>query len=251
VVVPFYDTQATADVLLAAAQAVGGVLAESLPHEDEVAYIQSNLSELVGADNAMIRAGDIQTFTAQFQQYGGWWGAESGIESPTAVAYEFKDNLEPVYQGEGEFFLHPFVSPILAEKGANKPWLQEIPDPNTTVMWNTWVEINPKTAEELGLHNNDIVKVFSETGEIEASIYIYPAIRPDTVAIPYGQGHTAYGRYAEGRGANPLDLLGLETNPAGDLMYGATKVRIEKTGNTKLLARLESIRGVYGEEHEE
>jgi anaerobic selenocysteine-containing dehydrogenase len=251
VVVPFYDTQATADVLLAAAQTVGGALAEALPHEDEVAYIQSKLSELVGVENALIRAGDIQTFTAQFQQYGGWWGAESEIESPIPVEYDFNDALSPEYRGEGEFFLHPFVSPILAEKGANKPWLQEIPDPNTTVMWNTWVEINPETAEELGLHNNEIVKIISEAWEIEAAVYIYPAIRPDTVAIPYGQGHTAYGRYAEGRGANPLDLLGVETNPAGDLLYGATKVRIEKTGKTKLLARLESIRGVYGEEHEE
>jgi anaerobic selenocysteine-containing dehydrogenase len=251
VVVPFYDTQATADVLLAAALAVGGGLAEALPHEDEVAFIQSKLSELVGAENALIRAGDIQTFMAQFQQFGGWWGAESGIESPVAVEFEVNDHLEPTYQGEGEFFLHPYVSPILAEKGANKPWLQEIPDPNTTVMWNTWVEINPETAEELGLHNDEIVKIISEFGEIEAAVYLYPAIRPDTVAIPYGQGHTAYGRYAEGRGANPLDLLGVETNAAGDLVFGATRVRIEKTGKTKQLARLESIRGVYGEEHEE
>ena len=81
-------------------------------------------------------------------------------------------------------------------------------------------------------------------------MYLYPAIRPDTVAVPFGQGHTAYGRYAEGRGANPLDLLSTETNPAGDLLFGATRVQIEKTGRIKNLARFESIRGVYGEEHE-
>lgn len=251
VVVPFYDTRATADVLLAAAKAVGGALAEALPFEDEVAFMQSKMGDLVGAENALIRAGDIQTFMAQFQQYGGWWGAESGIESPTVGEITDLVDLEPKYQGEGEFFLHPYISPILAEKGANKPWLQEIPDPTTTVMWNSWVEINPETAEELGLHNNEVVKIISDFGEIEASVYLYPAIRPDTVAIPFGQGHTAYGRYAEGRGVNPLDLLGVETNPAGDLLFGATKVRIEKTGKIKNLARFESIRGVYGEEHEE
>ena len=48
------------------------------------------------------------------------------------------------FAGEGEFFFLPFVSPILAEAGANKPWLQELPDPTTSVMWNTWVEINPR-----------------------------------------------------------------------------------------------------------
>ena len=118
-------------------------------------------------------------------------------------------------------------------------------------MWNTWVEINPKTAEELHIDNNEVVKIISEFGELEAAVYLYPAIRPDTIAIPFGQGHTHYGRYAEGRGVNPLDLLGVETNSVGDLLFGAVKVNIEKTGKIKNLARLESIRGVYGESHGE
>ena len=48
------------------------------------------------------------------------------------------------FAGEGEFFFRRFVSPTLGEAGANIPWLQELADPTTTVMWNTWVEINPK-----------------------------------------------------------------------------------------------------------
>jgi anaerobic selenocysteine-containing dehydrogenase len=83
------------------------------------------------------------------------------------------------------------------------------------------------------------------------SVYLYPAIRPDTIAIPFGQGHTAYGRYAEGRGANPLDLLELKFNQAGDLAFGSTKVKIEKTGVKRELSRLESKIGVYGEGLEE
>ncbi len=70
-------------------------------------------------------------------------------------------------------------------------------------MWNTWVEMNPETADELGIENDDVVRIVSEAGEVEAPVYLYPAIRPDTIAMPFGQGHTAYGRYAQGRGANP------------------------------------------------
>jgi formylmethanofuran dehydrogenase subunit D len=151
------------------------------------------------------------------------------------------------FHGEGEFFLHPFVSPILAEAGANKPWLQEVPDPMTTVMWNSWVEINPETAHELGLQNDDVVRITSEAGQLEAAVYLYPAIRPDTIAIPFGQGHTAYGRYAQGRGVNPADLLGLHFNEAGDLAFSGMKVTIEKTGSQRVLSRLESRIGVYGE----
>ena len=129
----------------------------------------------------------------------------------------------------------------------DSPWLQELADPTTTVMWNTWVEINPETAHELGIENDDVVKIISEAGEVEAPAYLYPAIRPDTIAMPFGQGHSAYGRYAQGRGANPVDVLGAHFNEAGDLAFAGMKVRIEKAGRKQVLARLESRIGVYGE----
>ncbi|HMV97880.1 MAG TPA: molybdopterin dinucleotide binding domain-containing protein, partial [Anaerolineales bacterium] len=122
--------------------------------------------------------------------------------------------------------------------------------PTTTVMWNTWIEVNPETAHELGLHNDDVVKVISEFGELQAYVYLYPAIRPDTIAIPFGQGHTAYGRYAENRGANPANLLGVHFNEAGDFAFSGTKVKVEKVSSAVSgvgLSRMESRIGVYGE----
>ena len=57
----------------------------------------------------------------------------------------------PEFDGDGEFYLMPFFSTLLSDgSGANKPWLQETPDPTTTVVWNSWVEINPDTADKLG-----------------------------------------------------------------------------------------------------
>jgi anaerobic selenocysteine-containing dehydrogenase len=152
---------------------------------------------------------------------------------------------------EHEYFFIPFVSPTLGESGANKPWLQELGDPTTTVMWNTWVEINPETAHELGIEDDDVVRITSEAGTIEASVYKYPGIRPDTIAMPFGQGHTAYGIYAQGRGVNPADILGAHFNEAGDLAFTSMKVKIEKTGAKRVIARMEGKLGVYGftEEH--
>jgi anaerobic selenocysteine-containing dehydrogenase len=242
VVVPYYNTRATADVFLAAVQTLGGNLATALPFEDEVAYIKDKLLDLVGAEDGSFSAPEINTFFARYQQYGGWWlvTEDPGSLFADRVLERVLSPSPPEYSGEGEFYLFPFVSPVLAEAGANKPWLQETPDPTTTVVWNTWVEINPEVAEELGIHDDDVVRIISEFGAIEASVYTYPAIRPDTIAIPFGQGHTAYGQYAKGRGANPTDLLGLTYNGAGDLAFGATKVRIEKTGRRHELARLGS-----------
>ncbi|NIV16517.1 MAG: molybdopterin-dependent oxidoreductase [Aliifodinibius sp.] len=250
VVVPYYDTRSTVDVILAALKTAGGESADSLPFADEVEFIQSQITPLIGESSPLIQAGEIKTFTAQIQQFGGWWSEDDKSTTPSPTSDFNLDLKEPVYQGDREFFLVPYISPILGEKGANKPWLQETPDPTTTVMWNTWVEINPQTAAELGIHDDDIVKIITDVGQIEVSAYLYPGIRPDTIGIPFGQGHTAYGRYAEGRGVNPADLLGKEINDAGDLVFATTKATIQKTGKHKQLARLESRIGVYGFEGE-
>ncbi|MEW5830123.1 MAG: molybdopterin-dependent oxidoreductase [Chloroflexota bacterium] len=237
VVVPFYNTLSSVDLLLAAS---GSAFA------DEVAYIQSKLAPLTADKNANFNAADINTFFAYFQQFGGWWSNAESLAAPAGGTQDVAVDAAE-YEGEGEFYLLPYMSPVLGEAGANKPWLQEIPDPMTTVMWNSWLEINPETAHELGLENDDVVRVVSEFGTVEASVYRYPAIRPDTLALAFGQGHTAYGRYAGGRGANPADVLGLKYNEAGDLAFAATRVRLEKTGEKRVLSRLESKMGVYGE----
>ena len=248
VVSPFYNTRATADVLIAAAQLAGGKFAEALPFKDEVEFLQSKIAPLMSEADGFFFAADIDTFAAYFQQYGGWWKTTEGRTAPNTehVLDGVVSGSEAEFAGEGEFYFVPFVSPTLAEAGANKPWLQELPDPTTTVMWNTWVEINPVTAEELGLEDDDVVTITSEAGVLELPVYRYPAIRPDTIAIPFGQGHTAYGRYAENRGANPTDLLSQHFNEAGDLAFAGMKVNIKKTGRKQPLSRLESIMGVYG-----
>jgi molybdopterin-containing oxidoreductase family iron-sulfur binding subunit len=82
---------------------------------------------------------------------------------------------------------------------------------------------------------------------VEAIVYVYPAIRPDTIAMPFGQGHTALGRFAENRGANPARLFPIRFNDSGDLAYAGVKVDIKKTGRQRQLARMESALGVYGD----
>ncbi|NOH04691.1 MAG: molybdopterin-dependent oxidoreductase [Chloroflexi bacterium] len=248
VVAPYYDTRATADVLIAAAQLAGGKFAEALPYKDEVEFLQTKISALMSEADGSFTAPDAFTFMAYFQQYGGWWkNTDARLAPASSILNSNISGAEAEFAGEGEFFLVPFVSPTLAEAGANKPWLQELPDPTTTVMWNTWLEMNPATAHELGIENDDVIRVISEAGEVEAPVYLYPAIRPDTVAIPFGQGHTAYGRYAENRGVNPADLFGPHFNEAGDLAFAGMKVKLVKTGNKRWLSRLESRMGVYGE----
>ena len=247
-VVPFYNTKATSDVLLAGVQAIGGALAEAVPYKDEVEFLQSSIENLL-QQPGYFNAVDIPSFWALWQQYGGWWSANAGLTTPSAGSSLSQPLLVPApqFDQKGGYSLFPFPSPLLSDgSGANKPWLQETPDPTTTVMWNTWIEIHPDTADKLGLKDDDVVRVTSAFGELEGSVYRYPAIRPDTIGIPFGQGHTAFGRYAQERGANLARLLGARLNAAGELATSALKVSLTKTGKKRPLARFESVLGVYG-----
>jgi anaerobic selenocysteine-containing dehydrogenase len=241
VVSPFYNTRSTMDVLIAAS-------GQASPFQDEVEYIQSKLTNLLSESDGSFAAPEINSFSAYFQQHGGWWRNAADLESPDAASTLEKSIqlVEAEFAGDGEFFFLPFVSPTLGEAGANKPWLQELADPTTTVMWNTWVEMNPHTAEELAIEDDDVIRIVSEAGAVEASVYKYPGIRPDTIAMPFGQGHTAYGIYAQGRGVNPADLFGAHFNEAGDLAFAGMKVKVEKTGKKRVLSRMEGKLGVYG-----
>ena len=248
VVAPFYNTQATADVFLGAVQAIGGNLATAVPYMDEVDFLQQSLQGLI-TERGYFNTKDIQSFWQLWQQNGGWWNESAGLGSPaaqTALTNRLAQSI-PEFDGEGDFYLMPYFSTLLSDgSGANKPWLQETPDPTTTVVWNTWVEINPTVADKLSLADDDLVKLTSPYGELEASVYRYPAIRPDTIGVAFGQGHTAYGRYAQNRGANLNTLLGTRLNPSGDLALCSVKVKIEKMGKVQPLARFEGQAGEYG-----
>lgn len=242
VVSPLYNTRATVDVLLAAS-------GSSLPYTDEVDFLQQKIAALMTAGGSYT-ADEIFTFWSLWLQNGGWWPASAELTVPeTAETLTASAPSGPAGLEEGkQFYLLTYANHFGDGSGANRPWLQEMPDSLTTVTWNSWVEINPKTAEELGVTNDDIVKISTADGEIEASVYLFPAIRPDTIALPFGQGHTALGRWAEGRGANPAKLFADQANPAGELAYGALLATITPTGSRRPLARIESILGVYGEE---
>ncbi|HEY5670905.1 MAG TPA: molybdopterin-dependent oxidoreductase [Anaerolineales bacterium] len=251
VVRPLYDTRATADVLLTLAARLGGKAAEALPWEDEVAYLEEITGELYGSSLGAYDARTSDGFWSLFRQYGGWWSEKEILREPelTEVVQSPLPISEPRFDGDLQdypFHLYPYSSIALSDgRGANLPWLQETPDPMTSVQWATWVELNPETAGSLGVSDNDIVLVESPYGKLEAPVVVYPGIRPDVVAIPIGQGHKDYGRFAQvASGSNPLALVAPVTdNEIGVLAWGTTRVRLKPTGRKHILARVESLDG--------
>ncbi len=170
-------------------------------------------------------------------------------------------------QGQGDYFLVVYPSPVLGDgRGANKPWLQELPDPVTKVLWSSWVELHPETAHKLGIERGDIIEVTTATGKVRAPAFLYLGIRPDTVALAIGQGHASvatlsehdgknvasmptqwgYGRYARGLGVRAHDLLAVGGNGAGGLGLTTTRASIARTGDHETLVSTEGSARQHG-----
>ncbi len=114
-------------------------------------------------------------------------------------------------------------------RGANQPFLQEILGPHLKEKWNSWVEINPETAEKIGIHDGDLIWVESKAGKLKTKARLFPGTHPQCIHIPYGQGHQAYGRWAKSRGVNPNELLVRDYDHLGGFVsYFSTKVKVYK-----------------------
>ncbi|MBI5936199.1 MAG: molybdopterin-dependent oxidoreductase [Chloroflexi bacterium] len=113
---------------------------------------------------------------------------------------------------------------------ANMPTLQEISGMTVRETWDSWLEMNPEAARELGLAENDRVNVESQFGRVRTTVKLVAGLRPDVVNMPFNQGHTAVGRYAKGRGVNGLEIM----NPASEPLTGLasfTNTRVKVTRN--------------------
>ena len=105
-------------------------------------------------------------------------------------------------------------------------------DPLTSAMWSSWIEINPRTADQLGVKLGDLVDVTSSQGTLRAPVVVFPGIAPDVVAMPVGQGHDTFTRYASKRGVNPIEILSpLTEAETGALAWAATRVKIARAGD--------------------
>jgi molybdopterin-containing oxidoreductase family iron-sulfur binding subunit len=107
----------------------------------------------------------------------------------------------------------------------------------TQITWSNWVEIHPADAKKLDITRGDLVELISDHGTVQLPAYVYHGVRQGTVAVPIGQGHTEYGRYAKGQGANVIKLLHpLPVRKTGSVRWSGEKVRVVKQGRSIPLA---------------
>lgn len=121
-------------------------------------------------------------------------------------------------------------------RAANKPWLQELPDPVTKIVWGIWAEMHPATAKKYKLKQGAIVRLSTPHGEVNAPVYITEYISKDVIAVPIGEGHSDYGRYAAEGAGNVLQLLPDQLEASGSVQLLSTRVAVSKgRGSEKMV----------------
>jgi MoCo/4Fe-4S cofactor protein with predicted Tat translocation signal len=140
-------------------------------------------------------------------------------------------------------------------RDALNPWLQELPDPVTKVVWDNYASLSERTAAALGVETGSVLRIAGKparaAGEvaIELPALVQPGQHDGVVAVALGYGRAGTERFAsvgprwvEGRpttepgspvGVNVAPLLPVE---AGLTSYAGLAVTVTPTGRKADLA---------------
>ena len=156
--------------------------------------------------------------TAKGRSYERWWidVLQQGAivltdENHSVSSRSFRTSalsvLKPVSSSDVELELYSKVG-IGDGTYANLPWLQELPDPITKVVWDNYACVSPKMAKALSLHEGDMLKLTVDGRSIEVPAHIQPGQDDHTVSVAVGYGRTRAGKVADGIGVNAMTLAG-------------------------------------------
>jgi Fe-S-cluster-containing dehydrogenase component len=228
---PVFDTRATADVLLG----ISTPPPAGTTPDPGSAYRKWLIGRMPGGAAALAKALPKGVIA-------GTLGATAAPRTPPVPVA-----IRPPTRAAEEFDLIVYPHPLLGTgAGANKPWLQEIPDPVTKICWQTVVEMHPATATRLGVESGDHVTVQTAAGSLTLPVLTYLGIRPDTVAIAAGRGHSEHaGRYARS-GFNAFDLLPYVEDRAGSVNIAGTKASVSVAGGNSLIVTTEGSARQHG-----
>ena len=249
------DPRSSADVLLSMAGELGKQ--SELPWDRFEDMLRETSRELFELNRGSIKAGSADEFWNTMLQQGGWWDEGARADAPANPSAGLFNNIaakasEPRFPGlapsRDTFYLVPFSHiSLLDGQNAHLPWLQAVPDPLTTIAWQTWLEINDGDAARLGLREGDVVIVSSTAStSIRVPVYPTPAVPPQVISIPLGQGRRDGPDAATGRRAsessNVMDILEpSQVEGTGALAWANTTVTLTPTGTSIKVSKFEGI----------
>ncbi|MCS6866848.1 MAG: TAT-variant-translocated molybdopterin oxidoreductase [Gemmataceae bacterium] len=129
-----------------------------------------------------------------------------------------KDSLEVTF--------HPSYT-VGDGRGAMNPWLQELPDPITKVVWDNAACISPATAAEFGIRTGDLIEVRLQQNAVAVPAFVLPGQADYSIALTFGQyGQMRIENVPQGGGVNVFPLR------LSKALHIATGAQLKPTGRT-------------------
>jgi len=148
-------------------------------------------------------------------------GAGSGRSFTGSVA-------KPKGAAQGlELVLYPSVQ-LADGRYANVPWLQELPDPVTKVVWDNYVMVSPALAREHHLKQGDMIELTVGKKSVKAPVFIQPGLHDAVLALALGYGRKGAGKVAKDIGLNAYALAGF--TGSAPAVFAGQSVTFKKTG---------------------
>ena len=247
---PIFDTRHVGDLMIEVGRALGGDTASNFPARggfyrflrDEWEQMLTEAGPPSESDEQDAQTSDFEADWADALRRG---GATFPVE-PVAIAVssaffetDLVSELAPVDQRHSYTLITYPSLHFFDGRGANRPWLQEIPEPMLKTTWGSGLEMTADTADAIGAVEGQVVTVTSDHGQVDASVIITPYLANGVVAIAIGQGHTNFGRYADNRGVNPMALLAAEPESGGGVRWSGTGIDLTPRELSRPIPRLQ------------
>ncbi|MBI4376946.1 MAG: 4Fe-4S dicluster domain-containing protein [Elusimicrobia bacterium] len=179
------------------------------------------------------------------------WHASTPEKGAGAFNESAASSLQPASLPDGDGFrlvLYPKAA-MLEGRHAQNPWLQELPDPVTKVVWDNYAALSPAAAKSLGVETGELVRVSVGGQTLELPTLVQPGQHDRAVCVALGYGRAGTERFhdfaprwisgkptvAKGErvGRNASGQLRFES---GRLVYSGLLATVEKAGGRRPLA---------------
>ena len=230
---PLWDTRSVGDILLATARSAG-------LNEARTAAKIAAVGEEAEPSASPFEAADWRTYVmssfitmSESASYNDALQTGTSVRAPANQApaisdssYRFKsrtlsDGVDVV------LYAHPHR---YDGRYANQPWAQEVADPMTGHVWDSWLEVSSDLVSSYAKGSE--VQVKSGAGSIAAGVVPYRGLASNTIAIALGQGHISNGRYANGTGVNAFAISSGQADSFGNHVLNGLTATLTATGNT-------------------
>jgi len=221
-----FNTRHLADILLSTGKKIKG--SESFPWENTHQVFRESWKQRKKDQKV---EGSFESYWQELLERGGTWKHAQRKSKVPLRLLNFSFRKIDTFQKTGgnfNFITYPTIQSFDGRL-ANRPFIQELPDPMTQITWGGWVEIHPETARNLAIKKGDLLLLRSPFGSLEVPAYPYIGILPDTLAMPIGQGHKYYGRFADSQSGNPTQVIPPHLDSvSGSIIWSVSDVTVQK-----------------------